>query len=180
MYEKRVHIRLPVGLEGTYQPMTRLEGPRLGITQDISIGGARFASTEQLQPGAKVALTLSLPGQGEATLNGMVVWSRPGSTGTYDAGLCWDNLDASAKSRLDGFLTGHAAIGAPMIIPAAMVDDQTVWMLAAAAGIGIFFLLWAAAWIFVTVQTLNIENEALQRGLQAHRHLIEHVSRRSY
>ena len=104
MYEKRVYIRVPVGIEGSYQPLTWLAAPRLGMTRDISLGGARFASSDRLEPGGKISLTLSLPKQGEVILTGTVIWSRmteqDGGQVGYESGLCWLNVDAHAQARL--------------------------------------------------------------------------------
>ena len=64
MYEKRIYIRVPVGIEGSYQQVSSLSAPRLGITRDVSLGCARFSCSERLEPGSKVALTLDLPEEG--------------------------------------------------------------------------------------------------------------------
>ncbi len=178
MYEKRVHIRIPAGIEGSYQPITRLAAPRLGITLDISLGGARFASTDHLEPGAKVSMVLSLPKQGPVTLTGLVVWSRsaerrPGETG-YEAGLCWENVDAHAQARLNSFLTDYTRFEEPVIITGGSLrlpDDWTralIFLLGAALGLS------AAAVIWLKQYTLTIENQSLQTAIQSYQQQIKH------
>lgn len=149
MYEKRVYIRFPAGIEGSYQPVTRLAAPRLGMTRDISLGGARFASVERLEPGGKISLTLSLPKEGEVVLTGTVVWSRMtgqgrGQTG-YESGLCWQNVDARAQARLNSFFTEYARPEQPAIITSGPASAPMSWTRIIAFGLGIAAIIGLAA-----------------------------------
>ena len=178
MYEKRVHIRIPAGIEGSYQPITRLAAPRLGITRDISLGGARFSSSDRMEPGAKVSMALSLPKQGEVTLTGLVVWSRiaeprPGEVG-YEAGLCWENVDPHAQARLNSFLTDYPHFDEPVIVTSGPAKLSLNWTRAISFGLGAAVVLGAAAIIWLKQYTLTADNQSLQAAIQSYQHQIEH------
>ena len=177
MYEKRVHIRVPVGIEGSYQPITRLAAPRLGITKDISLGGARFSSADRMEPGAKVSMVLALPKQGEVTLTGLVVWSRmaqpqPGEVG-YEAGLCWENVDAHAQARLNSFLTDFTHFDEPVIITSGPEKISVNWPRTVAFGVGAAIVLGAAALLWLKQYALTAENQSLQTAIQSYQQQIE-------
>lgn len=179
MYEKRVHIRIPTGIEGSYQPVTRLAIPRTGITRDISQGGVRFASMDRLEPGEKISLVLSLPEQGDVALTGMVVWSRMQNEGVrgagYEAGLSWQNVDAHAQARLNSFLINHAR-PEPVIITSGPAAPQFSWVRVGLFAAIVSFLLWTAAAAYLALYQLRSENRALQSEAQSSQHLIDHVS----
>ena len=180
MYEKRVHIRVPVGIEGSYHPVTRLAVPRLGITQDLSLGGARFASIERLEPGDKISMSLTLPKQGEITLTGLVVWSRIGEQKAggvgYEAGLSWENIDAPVQARLNSFLTEYTRYEQPVIVTSGPAASQFSWLRAVAFGVAAYFVISAAAFILLTLQNSSSENRSLKTAIQSYQHLIEQVS----
>ena len=182
MYEKRVHIRVPVGIEGSYQPTTRLAAPRLGMTRDISLGGARFASSDRLEPGDKISLSLSLPKEGEMVLTGVVVWSRIGEQragqAAYESGLCWENVDAHAQARLNSFLTDYTrSDGSTVIVSSAQAASPLSWYpRAIAAGLGASLLLWGAAVVWLRIHDLNSETRSLRAAVQLYQHIIDQVS----
>jgi len=177
MYEKRIHIRIPAGIEGSYQPMTRLAAPRLGITRDMSLGGARFASTDRIEPGAKISMVLSLPKQGEVNLTGLVVWSRlaelrPGETG-YEAGLRWENVDLHAQARLNSFLIDYTHFAKPVIITSDPANSSISWPRAIAFGLGAAAVLGVAAVLWLRQYMLASDNQSLRAAIQSYRYQIE-------
>ena len=184
MYEKRVHIRVPIGIEGSYQPITRLAAPRLGITRDISLGGARFASTERLEPGYKISLTFSLPKEGGVALTGVVVWSRMiqqigGETG-YESGLCWQNVDVHAQARLNAFLTDYTHSDGEVLFSGNLKPVPSVfWPRAAAFGLGLSMVLWMAATAWLRLFSLQSENRSLKNAVRSYQQQIGQISKRT-
>lgn len=182
MYEKRVHIRVPIGVEGSYQPVSRLAPPRLGMTRDISLGGARFVSTERLEPGGKVSLTLSLPKEGELIFTGLVVWSRMAEQGTgqvaYESGLCWQSIEPHAQARLNSFLTDYTRSDSAVVISSLPPhgSEGPSWTRAAVFGLTAALLIGAAAALWVRIQDLSAENQALKGAVQSYRHQIDRVA----
>ena len=183
MYEKRVYIRVPVGVEGSYQPTSRLAPPRLGITQDISLGGARFLCPERLDPGGKISLTLSLPKEGEVTLNGAVVWSRlaqqtDGQIG-YENGLCWQNVDTHAQARLNSFLTDYTRSDGAVIVSDREPSPQISWnrVLILSLGAALTALIVATVWI--RFLNLSTENHSLKSTLQSYQRQLSHTTQNS-
>jgi len=180
MYEKRVHIRVPVGLEGSYQPLTRLAAPRIGMTRDISLGGARFVSTERMEPGSKIAMTLSMPKEGEVGVTGLVVWSRPAAAGAgetpYESGLFWQNVDAHAQARLNSFLTDYTRTDEASVFVSSLPRGLLVsWPRTFAFGLGASFLLIFLLSVLLRLNGLKSENESLQRAVDSYQHQINHV-----
>lgn len=183
MYEKRVHIRVPVGIEGSYQPITRLAAPRLGITRDISLGGARFSSTERLESGGKVSLTLSLPKEGEVVLTGVVIWSRMTEQGGgqvgYESGLCWQNVDARAQARLNSFLTDYTRSDSAVIVSRVRPSRLISWPRAVALGLAAMLMAGMVAAIGLRIYDLQSENQSLKNAVQSYQHQINHLTRYS-
>lgn len=179
MYEKRVYIRVPVGLEGTYRPMEQLVVPRLGITRDMSLGGARFASAERLDPGGKVAVSMTLPKEGEIHLTGIVVWSRIASQGGgqvgYESGLCWENVDTRAQAKLNSFLTDYTRPESVMVSQAP--HERISLLRAAALGLAVSLALGAIALAWLRNHDLGLENLSLKNAIQNYQNLIERVTR---
>ncbi len=184
MYEKRVHIRVPVGVEGSYQPITRLAAPRLGMTRDISLGGARFSSPERLEPGGKISLTLSLPKEGEVTLTGVVVWSRMadqrvGQIG-YESGLCWQNVDARAQARLNSFLTEYTRSDrSTVIFTSGPASAPIQWTRVITFGLGAAAILGLAAAAGLSIYVLQSENRSLKGAIESYQQQIARAAQYS-
>ena len=180
MYEKRVHIRVPVGIEGSYQPITRLAAPRLGMTRDISLGGARFVSADRLEPGGKISLTLALPKEGELVLTGVVVWSRMTEQGAgqvaYESGLCWQNVEAHAQARLNSFLTDYTRSDGAVIVSRVQPDKVISWPRAVAFGLTAALMAAMAAAIILRTIDLQSENESLRNAVRSYQYQIERLS----
>lgn len=180
MYEKRVHIRVPVGVEGSYQPTTRLAAPRLGMTRDISLGGARFVCPERLEPGGKISLTLSLPREGEVTLTGVVVWSRLTEQGGgqvgYESGLCWQNVDVRAQARLNSFLTEYTRSDGAVIVSNMQPGFQISWTRVVAFGLGAAVAAGVVATVWVKILDLSSENQSLKTMVSSYKRQIDRIS----
>lgn len=184
MYEKRVYIRVPVGIEGSYQPITRLAAPRLGMTRDISLGGARFASTERLEPGGKISLTLSLPKQGEVIFTGIVVWSRmteqDGGQVGYESGFCWKDVDAHAQARLNSFLTDYTRSDTETVIVSRVQPSQFIsWPRAVAFGLAATLMAGMVAAVGLRIFALQSENQFLKDAVRSYQDQIHHLTRYS-
>lgn len=171
MYERRVHIRVPVGVEGSYHPVDRLASPQVGITRDLSMGGSRFASQERLEPGRKVSVVLNLPRQGQVTLTGLVVWCReadqPGQI-NFESGLQWSNLDSDVQNRLNRFLTEYTRGESVVIVSGPPVSKPISWMTALTIGVLLFAVL--AVWLKMWIQQseLATENRALKASIKVY------------
>ena len=180
MYEKRVHIRVPVGVEGNYQPTTRLAAPRLGMTRDISLGGARFVSNERLEPGGKISLTLSLPKEGEISLTGVVVWSRLTEQGGgqvgYESGLCWQNVEAHAQARLNSFLTDYTRSDGAVVVSNRQPGLQISWTRTVAFGLAAAVVAGVAATLWIKLLNLSSENRSLRTTIQSAQFQTDHAS----
>lgn len=177
MDERRSTIRVPVGMEGTYQLLGDLSGPRLGLTQDISLGGVRLASAERLPPGEKVSISLNLPRAGAVSMTGVVLWSREMQEArqqSFEAGLRWLDVDAHTQARLNAFITEYTRArsitvetgGVPLPPP------MIVWPRALALAAGLFFLgsLLTAFWI--RQLQLQIELDSLRGILESYEQLL--------
>lgn len=111
MRERRSFVRIPLGLETTYQVIGEATAPRLGLSEDLSLGGLRLSEPEPLEPGSGISMNVTLPVQGPMVLRGMVAWCRPvGSNddrrnGHYWAGIRWLEINPAARARLNAFLT---------------------------------------------------------------------------
>ena len=180
MYEKRIHIRVPVGLEGSYQPVARLAPPRLGMTRDISLGGARFVSTERMEPGSKISMTLSMPKEGEVGITGLVVWSRLADQGgrqtAFESGLCWQNVDARAQARLNSFLTDYTRTDETAVVVSNLPSGLLVsWPRTIALGVGAAVLLIFFLSILLKLGEVQSENQSLKRAIQLYQHQIDQV-----
>ena len=152
MYERRVHIRFPVGMEGNYQPAGKLAAPNLGMTRDISLGGSRFATSERLEPGQKFQVTLKLPQEGRVTLTGLVVWSRESrdaDQGGYEAGLCWTNVDPQTQVRLNNFLTDYTRVDSLVVFSRPPSKQRVSLIRVVLLALVIFSIrvIWAHLWV---------------------------------
>lgn len=70
---------------------------------DISLGGVRIYSDDQLRPGDRLELDLFLPDDTTLSSKGEVVWIHelpPGSPARYDVGVRFERMDDHEQSRL--------------------------------------------------------------------------------
>lgn len=71
-------------------------------TVDVSNGGIFISTPEPLKNGSKIELTITIPGDGEVNLNGLVKWIREDESGDMRAGMGieFQDMDASTKQKL--------------------------------------------------------------------------------
>ena len=171
MFERRVHIRVPVGVEGSYHPVDRLASPQVGMTRDLSMGGARFASSERLEPGQKGSVVLNLPKQGQITFTGLVIWSReadqPGQI-SFESGLQWSNPESDAQNRLNSFLTDYTRGESVVIVSGPPITQPISWIRAVVAGILMFMALYLFVRMWFRQAELTAENQALKASIQVY------------
>ena len=118
MRERRTYIRFPVGLEAIYQIIQEMGPPRLGMTTDLSLGGARLSQPETLTPGHEVNVTITLPKEGKITLKGVVVWCREVANDQieHQAGVRWVEINPTSQARLNAFLNDRFLAGPQVVL----------------------------------------------------------------
>lgn len=176
MNERRAHVRVPVGIEGTYQLVGDLSGPHLGMTQDISLGGLRFSSGRRLEPGEKVSVQMVLPAEGQVSMIGRVVWSREvqeAGQRNFESGLFWEEIGAPARERLSAFVTEYTRSRSFSISSSGLAGLPRVrWELAVILSLSIFAagLLLAAQWI--ERRRLLSEVESLRQAVGLYQEIV--------
>ena len=146
MLERRCYIRVPIGVEATYQVVEKLIAPRLGISEDLSLGGMRLTQPECLEPGHPIIVTLSLPVEGQVVLQGCVIWCREAveRRNGHKAGIRWVEVSPIAQARLNAFLTQRTRSGFSFSPPPpVLLQPPVLWRNVA------FFALVACALLFV-------------------------------
>ena len=74
---------------------------------DISLGGVRIYSDDELQVGSRLELDLFLPDDTTLATKAVVVWVHPmpeGSPARYDVGVRFDDMDEADQQRLSHVL----------------------------------------------------------------------------
>lgn len=180
MNERRTHIRVPVGVEGTYQLLGSLVGPRLGMTQDISLGGLRISSTDRMQPGDKVAINLGLPKEGQVSMTGVVVWSRQSAEAgqaNYEAGLRWLEVDVHTQARLNSFITDFTRSRSSSITTRDIIITPPIqWARAIILAAAVFTVLWIVFSFWQERLRLRAQVESLQAVSENYRNQAEYLS----
>ncbi len=71
-------------------------------TVDVSTGGMFISTPEPLGSGSKIELSITVPGDGEVTIHGVVKWIRDDETGGCRAGMGieFQDMDESTKKKL--------------------------------------------------------------------------------
>jgi uncharacterized protein (TIGR02266 family) len=75
---------------------------------NVTSGGLCLHTRQPLSVGETLSLAFRLPPDGpEVTCRARVVWIAPGQVGVqhYEAGVCFDDLDAAVSQRLDDYAT---------------------------------------------------------------------------
>ena len=114
--QRRRHPRLKAPI--LYNP-PRFFGPARIVSQkrqisDISIGGVRIYSDEQLMEGKGLQLELFLPLKQAIRATARIVWVKklpPGSEARYDVGLEFMHLPLPAMDELKSMLTSTPSSG---------------------------------------------------------------------
>lgn len=167
MEEKRAHIRVPVGLKGTYQVIQRASFPRLGITRDLSAGGMRFTCPDFLGKGDRVAVSFTLPEEGPVEMTGEVLWSRELQTepSGCEAGLRWTEIGSHTQARLNAFLLQRTRADSAVLfanVASVPIPFLIRWPRSIAAGLLIGGGLLMLGWIWFRQAELSREVKALQ------------------
>lgn len=177
MRERRNHIRVPVGVEGRYQLIKTLFAPRLGMTQDICLGGMQFACMERLEPGERISVDLTLPREGDLGVTGIVLWCRESQRvqGGYEAGLRWTTLDPPAQARLNAFLTAYTrAQSAVMTSGIVLTKEPILWPRTIGLGVALFSLLAIAASLWLSWYRTMLENRSLRYTVDSYQQQIQY------
>ncbi len=175
MHERRAYIRVPVGIEASYQLARNLSAPRFGMSQDVSLGGMRFTPSDPLQPGDKVSVTLALPREGDVILAGVVVWARESHDGRsrYEAGLRWTEVNPAAQARLNAFLTEHTRSYDVVASAPPEVPDVISWPKVLAVSIAIFALMVIFTRAWISHRVLTEEVSSLRNTVQAYQYQLD-------
>lgn len=118
MRERRCFVRVPVGVEISYQSGEEPSSPRLGMSEDVSQEGMRICQPEPLEKGKEILVSFSLPSGGRLEIAGKVVWCSKGSgpnQALYHAGLRWIQVPQAVRSRLNAFLIERIEPGTPIL-----------------------------------------------------------------
>lgn len=181
MFERRTHIRIPVGLQGRYHLAQKMASLRLGLTQDISLGGMRMACTERIDPGERIAVDLPLPREGEVGLTGVVLWSRKSEAvpGGYEVGLRWAGADPAAQARLSSYISQYTrAQSSQVTIGLAQPEPFVSWPRTIAAALFLSALLLVGAQIWLSWYEMSLESRSLQYALTSQQLLQSRLSGR--
>lgn len=177
MRERRSTIRVPFGAEGTYELGKGLSAPRLGLTQDISLGGMRLGTTERVQPGERLHISIPLPEEGAVSMRGVVVWSREayraGQAG-YECGLRWTEVDPASQARLNAFLTNATRDAAITVSSGGGFTPTASWPRAVLFAVAMAVLLLIAGMIWLNWFRLSLEADSYRYSSDAYKQLIEH------
>lgn len=101
--DRRSYIRLGFTLEVDYSLREKSDLSYSSSGGDISPGGIRLFTDEELIPGAKLTMTIKVPrGQEKCPAEGLVIWSKKqvGGDRPYCAGLKFTEVDFSKLSEL--------------------------------------------------------------------------------
>ena len=114
MRERRCFVRVPVGVEVSYQLPEETDAPHLGMSEDLSQEGMRICQPAPLEKGKMMLVSFSLPSAGRLAVEGKVVWcsDRHGAgQQLYHAGLRWVPMNQAMRSRLNAFLVERIVPG---------------------------------------------------------------------
>lgn len=184
MNERRAHIRISAGIEGTYQLLGDLSGPRLGMTRDLSLGGARVSSASRLPAGEKVTIQLALPKQGAVAMTGVVVWSREKQESgqqNFETGLRWLPIDPHAQARLNAFITDYTWSESIAVSSSGqlLVSSPVNWLRAFALALGIFGFTALIALIWVRQLGLEVDAKSLNRVVKFYQYQISALAQQT-
>ncbi len=173
MQERRVFVRIPVGIDLTYQVKEGLTPPRLGLTEDLSLGGMRFRPLERMEAGQRISVTLDFPKQGKAILHGLVVWSRevPIQAGGYQAGVRWDDIPPADQARLNAFVVEHMRPRSSLNLSASPARGINLRRAILLSLLG-FLLIMVGARLWVNQTQSQREAESLRAAAQTYEELI--------
>ena len=170
MFERRAHVRIAGGLHGRYLLARKMDSPRLGFTQDISMGGMQMACQERLEPGERVAIDLPLLREGEVGLTGVILWSRKSdaTSGSYEVGMKWAGLDPAVQARLSSYINSYTRVRSTPAM-AAVIHREPVISWPRTIGLAVFLAasLLAAAELWISSYEMSLGNRAFRSTLSA-------------
>ncbi len=179
MRERRAFIRVPVGVETTYQMVSVNIPPRLGLSEDLSLGGMRLSQVEALEPGRSITMNVSLP-EGQISLRGIVIWCRQAQTlgrqSGYQSGLRWLEVTPVAQARLNAFLTHYSTAPRPTSTPTQSSSSggiSVLWWRAIFLGVLGFILLIGAGQQWCEQARLNTEIIVLRAKVRSYERQLE-------
>ena len=184
MNERRAHIRVTAGIEGTYQLLGDLSGPRLGMTQDLSLGGARVSSVNRLPAGEKVSVQLSLPKQGAVAITGVVVWSREKQESgqrNFETGLRWLQIDPHAQARLNAFITDYTWSESVAVSSSGWLraSSPVNWVRAFILALGIFGFMALVALVWVRQLGLEVDAKSLNHVVKFYQYQLSALAQQT-
>ncbi len=115
MQERRTTIRYECSARAQYCPEVDFT-PRDGRLTTLSERGLGLLAREPRQPGERLTVSFTLPGEDEAvTMTGIVRWANGATPRTrwYPLGLEWLPLEETTRFRLETFLRNHSAAVSP-------------------------------------------------------------------
>lgn len=183
MFERRTYIRIPAGLHGRYRTAHQTAAPRLGFTQDISMGGMQMAVVERLDPGDRVFVDLPLPREGEVGLTGVVLWSRQSNTapGGYEVGMKWAALDLAVQARLHSYINSYTRAQSASVttsittaVTAPPREEPLIsWPRTIAVALVLSLLLLMAAQLWLRWSQMALEYRSFRQTFLNAQHLIQ-------
>lgn len=179
MRERRAYVRVPAGLEVTYQIAQPSVPARLGMGEDLSFGGMRLWLPERLDPGHKLSLNLTFPEGIQTTFQGMVVWSQEvgDGKGGFRCGIRWAALNPISQARLNAFLTSRTRPSPDSLkgTTSSAPKPPIFWPRAIALAALGFALLTLAGILWVEWYRLTTETNSLHVVVRNAERLIQHL-----
>ena len=177
MQERRATIRASANTRAQYCPLGDLI-PRDGRITNVSEGGAHVLTRERHEPGSRITVSFTLPGEEEwVTATGQVRWTDGGSgLRGHEAGLAWQTIGEQERHRLRAFLhyaTASASHPAPTSLSSRRRQIRRIaWGSAACVVLlaGVPALRWGL--------TLQQDNRQLGRAIQQRNAVIQELEQR--
>ena len=110
LIERRQYVRLKVDTTMEYY-IDYVEKKKTVPVRDVSGGGLRFLTKEELAPGRTLSVIFALPETSD-TIQAVaeIVWARPakGMTGIYEAGVNFVEIDPFDREKIGDYVHNQA------------------------------------------------------------------------